>query len=138
MLPRWSLPKNRSVGLTPFQVLVCFFASTLMAPAIDLPLFSESRQVPYPYSVNIAYFDTAPSVHFTVKDFTRTNKNLAEKYGDESSNGKTPAVIHLSVCVVPVLSDDQYRIQIVSDHSLSKAKLNEIEEFIGENMLARL
>jgi len=130
-------PKKHPIRVILFQVLVYFFLSTLGTFAENFT-FQVTRQNFYLYTLNLAYFSTIPAQHFTVKDFTRTNEKLGKKYGAEYGNGKdSSVVIHLNAFVIPVLSDDQYSIRIVSDHSLSSSKLQGIAEFAESSMVAQ-
>jgi hypothetical protein len=130
-------PKKHPIRIILFQALVCFFLSTLGTSAGNFA-FEVTRQNFYLYTLNLAYFGTIPAQHFTVKDFTRTNEKLGKKYGAGYSNGRDSGVVsHLDAFVVPVLSDDQYSIRIVSDHSLSSSKLQAVAEFAERSMVTQ-
>jgi hypothetical protein len=123
-----------SIRMISLQALFCLVALTALGDDAD---FTVTKQTPYLYTANRAYFDTAPPTHFTVRDFTRTNEVLGKKYGDGSSDGKSHVTLHLEAFIIPMLSDDQYSVRIVSDHALPQKKVEEIVQFAEKLMFAR-
>jgi hypothetical protein len=79
-------------------------------------------QPSYFYVANMAYFDAAPPIDFTLDYFMQTNDELYKDYDEKYNHGKNAAT-SLEEFIVPGFDDKQYSVIIVSDHPLKVSEV---------------